>query len=209
LGLGAILVLFALAAIVAFRLWPREVSEGIDADSPALVAQGQAVYARACVSCHGANLEGQADWRLRRADGKLPAPPHDETGHTWHHPDAQLFAMTKFGLASLAGLDDYQTDMPAFEGKLSDEEIRAVLSYIKSTWPAEIRARRLSRATVPNIRQNPFFAFFYNALGVPVAAGVLYSFVGLLPSPIIAAAAMSLSSVSVVGNALRLRTLRI
>jgi Cu+-exporting ATPase len=60
-----------------------------------------------------------------------------------------------------------------------------------------------------NIRQNLFFAFFYNALGVPVAAGVLFPFIGLLLSPMIAAAAMSLSSVSVVGNALRLRTLRI
>jgi mono/diheme cytochrome c family protein len=141
LWLGVVVVVFAVGAVVAYRLWPREVGEGIDANSPALVAQGQAVYAEACASCHGANLEGQADWRLRRADGKLPAPPHDETGHTWHHPDAQLFAMTKFGPASLAGLDDYKTDMPAFAGKLSDDEIRAVLAYIKSTWPEAIRAR--------------------------------------------------------------------
>jgi Cu+-exporting ATPase len=70
-----------------------------------------------------------------------------------------------------------------------------------------VRARRLSRATVRNIRQNLFFAFAYNALGVPVAAGVLYPFTGLLLSPMLAAAAMSLSSVSVVGNALRLRRL--
>jgi Cu+-exporting ATPase len=68
-----------------------------------------------------------------------------------------------------------------------------------------VRARRLSRATLRNIRQNLFFAFAYNALGVPVAAGVLYPFFGLLLSPMIAAAAMSLSSVSVIGNALRLR----
>jgi Cu+-exporting ATPase len=68
-----------------------------------------------------------------------------------------------------------------------------------------VRARRLSRATMANIRQNLFFAFVYNALGVPVAAGVLYPAFGLLLSPMIAAAAMSLSSVSVIGNALRLR----
>ena len=67
------------------------------------------------------------------------------------------------------------------------------------------RARRLSRATMRNIRQNLFFAFVYNALGVPIAAGVLYPFFGLLLSPMIAAAAMSFSSVSVIGNALRLR----
>jgi Cu+-exporting ATPase len=68
-----------------------------------------------------------------------------------------------------------------------------------------LRARRLSRATMKNIKQNLFFALVYNALGVPVAAGVLYPFLGILLSPIFAAAAMSFSSVSVVGNALRLR----
>jgi Cu+-exporting ATPase len=68
-----------------------------------------------------------------------------------------------------------------------------------------IRARRLSRATMRNIRQNLFFAFVYNALGVPVAAGVLYPVFGLLLSPMIASAAMTFSSVSVIGNALRLR----
>jgi Cu+-exporting ATPase len=68
-----------------------------------------------------------------------------------------------------------------------------------------LRARRLSRATMSNIRQNLFFAFLYNAAGIPVAAGVLYPFFGVLLSPMIAAAAMSLSSVSVIGNALRLR----
>jgi Cu+-exporting ATPase len=72
-----------------------------------------------------------------------------------------------------------------------------------------VRARRLSQATMRNIRQNLFFAFIYNAVGVPVAAGVLYPFSGILLSPIIAAAAMALSSVSVVGNALRLRSARL
>jgi Cu+-exporting ATPase len=71
-----------------------------------------------------------------------------------------------------------------------------------------VRARRLSRATMRNIRENLFFAFIYNSLGVPVAAGVLYPFFGTLLSPMIAAAAMSFSSVSVIGNALRLRTFR-
>jgi Cu+-exporting ATPase len=81
----------------------------------------------------------------------------------------------------------------------------AGVTLIKGDLSGIVRARHLSRATMRNIRQNLFFAFFYNALGVPVAAGVLYPFIGLLLSPIIAAAAMSLSSVSVVGNALRLR----
>lgn len=72
-----------------------------------------------------------------------------------------------------------------------------------------VRARHLSAATMANIRQNLFFAFIYNAAGVPIAAGVLYPFLGILLSPIIAAAAMALSSVSVIGNALRLNRVRL
>jgi mono/diheme cytochrome c family protein len=106
----------------------------------AVVARGEAIYAEACAECHGAALEGQPDWRERKPDGRLPAPPHDVGGHTWHHPDEQLFALTKLGPAALAG-GGYQSDMPGFEGALSDAEIVAVLSYIKSTWPPEIQAR--------------------------------------------------------------------
>jgi mono/diheme cytochrome c family protein len=105
---------------------------------PEAVALGERIYFEACAACHGANLEGQPNWQTRNAEGKLPAPPHDETGHTWHHPDAQLFAITKFGLAPIAGAD-YATDMPSYEGTLSDAEILAVLVYIKSRWPEEIR----------------------------------------------------------------------
>ena len=85
----------------------------------------------------------------------------------------------------------------------------AGVTLLKGDLIGIVRARRLSKATMSNIRQNLFFAFIYNALGVPVAAGVLYPFFGILLSPIIAAAAMALSSISVVGNALRLRTARL
>ena len=85
----------------------------------------------------------------------------------------------------------------------------AGVTLLKGDLMGIVRARHLSEATMRNIRQNLFFAFIYNALGVPVAAGVLYPFFGILLSPIIAAAAMALSSVSVVGNALRLRTARL
>ncbi|MCC6191919.1 MAG: copper-transporting ATPase, partial [Anaerolineales bacterium] len=81
----------------------------------------------------------------------------------------------------------------------------AGVTLVKGDLGGIVRARRLSRATMRNIKQNLFFAFIYNALGVPIAAGVLYPVFGLLLSPMIAAAAMSFSSVSVVGNALRLR----
>ena len=92
------------------------------------------------LSCHGAKLEGQPNWQTRLPNDRLPAPPHDKTGHTWHHNDALLFKITKLGTKALAG-DDYETDMRGFSGELSDKEIIAVLSYIKSTWPAEIRQR--------------------------------------------------------------------
>jgi Cu+-exporting ATPase len=85
----------------------------------------------------------------------------------------------------------------------------ADVTLVKGDLTGIVRARRLSRATIRNIRQNLFFAFVYNALGVPIAAGVLYPFFGLLLSPMIAAAAMSFSSVSVIANALRLRNVRI
>ena len=83
------------------------------------------------------------------------------------------------------------------------------MTLLKGDLMGIVRARRLSEAAMSNIRQNLFFAFVYNAAGVPIAAGVLYPFFGILLSPIIAAAAMALSSVSVIANALRLRRLRI
>src|SRR6185436_13890369 len=85
----------------------------------------------------------------------------------------------------------------------------AGVTLLKGDLTGIVRARHLSQAVMRNIRQNLFFAFIYNALGVPVAAGVLYPFSGILLSPIIAAAAMALSSVSVIGNALRLNRLRL
>jgi mono/diheme cytochrome c family protein len=109
-------------------------------DDPAVVTRGAAIYVSQCASCHGARLEGQPDWRSRRPDGKLPAPPHDETGHTWHHPDATLFDLTKRGPAAMIG-GDYESDMPGFAETLSDDAIIAVLSYIKSAWPARVRQR--------------------------------------------------------------------
>ena len=85
----------------------------------------------------------------------------------------------------------------------------AGITLVKGDLRGIVRARRLSRGTMRNIRQNLFFAFIYNALGVPIAAGVLYPLLGLLLSPMIASAAMTFSSVSVISNALRLRHLEL
>jgi Cu+-exporting ATPase len=109
--------------------------------------------------------------------------------------DAPALAQADIGIAMGAGTD------VAIES--SD------ITLVKGDLAGIVRARKLSRATMKNIRQNLFFAFIYNAVGVPVAAGVLYPFFGLLLSPILAAAAMSLSSVSVISNSLRLRSIKL
>src|SRR3546814_301467 len=86
----------------------------IDPSDQELVANGKGIYANNCASCHGAKLEGQPDWRVRQANGRLPAPPHDESGHTWHHPDAGLIEITKNGLVpGVKAPPGYVSDMPA------------------------------------------------------------------------------------------------
>ncbi len=98
------------------------------------ISQGQVLYGTHCARCHGKNLEGQPNWKTPLSSGRLPAPPHDKTGHTWHHTDEALKGITKLGLKPFAG-DNYESDMPAFGAILSDREIEAILTYIKSTWP--------------------------------------------------------------------------
>jgi mono/diheme cytochrome c family protein len=108
--------------------------------APDLVQLGETVYADNCASRHGANLEGEANWKEQNADGTFRAPPHDETGHTWHHGDPTLLAAIRLGGARLEDMNiGGSSEMPSFADTLSDEEITAVLSYIKSTWSAEIR----------------------------------------------------------------------
>ncbi len=126
--------------------WPTASTVGANPDDPAQVARGRAVYQQNCGSCHGAQLEGQPDWRVRRPDGKLPAPPHDENGHTWHHPDEQLFRITKYGVKPPLAPDGYESDMPVFGDSLTDEQIWAVLAFIKRTWSSEITRRQDRRS---------------------------------------------------------------
>ncbi len=112
----------------------------LEPDNTQLVAQGAVLYSKNCASCHGAQLQGQFNWRQRGANGRLPAPPHDASGHTWHHPDEYMFQVTKYGLEKVMR-QRYPNDMPAYEDLLSDEEIIATLSFIKSTWPPKVRLR--------------------------------------------------------------------
>ena len=124
---------------------PQTLREGrqlrIDATDAAQLGRGMQLYAQACASCHGVKLEGQPNWRERLANGRMPAPPHDASGHTWHHADAVLFAITKNGLvAGVTAPKGYASDMPAFGQSMSDDDIIAVLAYIKSTWPEKMAA---------------------------------------------------------------------
>lgn len=130
-----------IVGLLGFAYFRPVPADHIDADSPALVALGRTVYASHCAACHGAHLEGQAHWRKPGTDGRLPAPPHDESGHTWHHADAELIRVVQRGL--VAGVDrppGYQGNMPAFGQVLTQADIVAVLSFIKSTWSFDYRA---------------------------------------------------------------------
>jgi Cu+-exporting ATPase len=109
--------------------------------------------------------------------------------------DAPALAQAQVGIAMGTGTDVAMNS--------------AGITLVRGDLRAILRARRLSQATMQNIRQNLFFAMIYNLLGVPLAAGILYPFVGILLSPMIASAAMSLSSISVIGNALRLRRVQL
>jgi mono/diheme cytochrome c family protein len=112
------------------------------------LSAGQILYTNNCASCHGAKLEGQPNWQSLNSDGILPAPPHDATGHTWHHDNELLFKYTKLGgkgALAARGITDFNSGMPAFGGVISDEDIWDTLAFIKSTWPEREQDAQASR----------------------------------------------------------------
>jgi mono/diheme cytochrome c family protein len=135
--LRGLLIGLGLAAAVALGLAAAARDTPGNPGDAGQVATGREVYAAHCASCHGAALEGQPNWKEPLPTGSMPAPPHDETGHTWHHADALLFRIVKEG-GQASSPPGYVNGMPGFGGQLSDAEIWAVLAYIKSTWPEEI-----------------------------------------------------------------------
>ena len=140
-GVTSLLVGGAFAAALAvLGFWLARPSVP-DLSGPALIAAGKMVYAGHCTECHGGNLEGEPNWRTPYPDGSLPAPPHDASGHTWHHADKVLFGIIRDGGASVAP-KGFPSRMPAFGGQISEREIWAVLAFIKSTWPEEIQKRQ-------------------------------------------------------------------
>lgn len=136
--LRGLLIGVGLVSVVALGLSLAARGAPGDAGDPRQIAEGREIYAAYCASCHGASLEGEPNWKQPLPDGGMPAPPHDATGHTWHHADSLLFAIVREG-GQASSPPGYVNRMPGFGGQLSDEQIWAVLAYIKSTWPEEIR----------------------------------------------------------------------
>lgn len=130
-----------IVAIFALRGPTETVMQRGNLSQAELVTSGQSIYARHCASCHGDSLEGQPNWKRPLPTGGYPAPPHNATGHTWHHSDQLLFKITKYGGQASAG-PKFRSNMPGFKGVLSDTEIWAVLTYIKSRWPLDVQAKQ-------------------------------------------------------------------
>lgn len=102
--------------------------------------QGQLLYRNHCAACHGQHLEGEnKDWHIPDEEGLYPAPPHNDFGHTWHHSEELLFRMTKYGTSIAMERPETPSNMPSFKDQLSDPEIIAILSFIKSSWSIENR----------------------------------------------------------------------
>ena len=124
---------------------PTAAADSPPALAPQQVARGAEIYTLHCAECHGANLEGEADWKLQNPDGSFRAPPHDASGHTWHHSDVQLIDAVRLGGARLPADVGGTSAMPAYGDILTDDDIAAVLDFIKSTWPEDIRRYQWER----------------------------------------------------------------
>jgi mono/diheme cytochrome c family protein len=127
------MALAATAAAIVVVVAPAETRR-----EPTAAVAGRLVYDRDCGLCHGSGLEGQPNWQKPNAAGRLPAPPLDATGHAWQHDDAELRHMIEDGFADISP-PGYVSDMPAFAGRVSDAEIAALLAYVKSRWPTQLR----------------------------------------------------------------------
>ncbi len=132
--------LFLFLVLALLTACQTEPSTAPDSQGEAdVLAVGEGVYVQHCAVCHGANLEGELNWQQPNADGTFRAPPHNDTGHTWHHADQYLWERTKYGTAVLPPNLQAQSNMPAYDGVLTDAEITAVLTFIKSSWPPDIQ----------------------------------------------------------------------
>lgn len=135
--IGAIIFLVVMIGVGWFFFWaknrPVVINDIAAPPVPTLaadrIAQGKGLYAQYCASCHGANLEGAPEWKEGPVNGSYPPPPHDSSGHTWHHKDDVLIRIVTNG-----GDPKYNSKMPAFKDQLTNAEIEATLDFIKSKW---------------------------------------------------------------------------
>jgi mono/diheme cytochrome c family protein len=136
---GLAMVIIALTALNLSGLFESRTAP--DPADLALVNLGQVVYADHCAACHSAKLGGEKDWQTPDAEGRLPVPPHDASGHTWHHADKLLLEIIAEG-GQLYTPKGRRSNMPGYREKISGREISAVLAFIKSRWPVEILDRQ-------------------------------------------------------------------
>ena len=114
----------------------------ITRDSELMIARGKIIYQNNCISCHQVNLIGVDNWKELDEDGHRKTPPLNGTGHTWHHDDATLHNIIKYGLVKF--VENYEGKMIGFEGNLKDKDIDSVLSYIKSFWSDDVYQRQIN-----------------------------------------------------------------
>ena len=114
----------------------------ITRDSEIMIIRGKIIYQNNCISCHQVNLIGVDNWKELDEDGHRKSPPLNGTGHTWHHDDATLHNIIKYGLVKL--VKNYQGKMLGYEDKLKDKDIDSVLAYIKSFWPDDMYQHQIN-----------------------------------------------------------------
>jgi len=114
----------------------------ITRDSALMISRGKIIYESYCISCHQVNLIGAENWKGLDEEGHRKAPPLNGTGHTWHHDDATLYNIIKYGLAKL--VKNYEGKMLGFEDNLKDKDIDSVLSYMKSFWPNDVYQQQIN-----------------------------------------------------------------
>lgn len=141
----AVLGIIFMISLGVWSMSRQDMAPGQNMPSETTLQVGQAIYAQNCAACHGAQLEGQPDWQSPNLDGTLRAPPHDATGHTWHHNDSYLLDRIQNGAQGLDESLQAESNMPAYAELLSEAEIVAVLEFIKSTWPPDVREMQASR----------------------------------------------------------------
>jgi len=138
--LAIVIVVFVGAIVVIDQLNRQQVTSV--AESVSREERGKILYDARCAVCHGGNLQGQPNWQRARSDGTYPAPPHDASGHTWHHSDQYFIEVTLYGGAAVTGVPT--NAMPGFAGSLSEDDVKAILAYIKTSWPDDVRAKQES-----------------------------------------------------------------